>query len=94
MPRYEYFCPNNGQSLIVRHCRSESIRTWGELCQAASAEVGSTPSDAVVEQRSQLPCTCASGCACCDGQHDRKHKHSHHHGHPSVPSRDTAMERQ
>ncbi len=73
MPRYEYFCPNNGQSLVVRHCQSESIHTWGELCQAASADVGSTPADAVVEQRSEMPCMCESGCDCCDDHHDHSH---------------------
>ncbi len=76
MPRYAYFCPDNGQSLIVRHCRSETVRTWGELCLAASAEVGSTPRDAVVEQRSQMPCTCA-GCDCHDDHHDPNHQTAH-----------------
>ncbi len=88
MPRYEYFCPDNGQSFIVRHCQSESIRTWGELCKAASAEVGSTPGDALVEQRSQMPCTCASGCDC----HDHHHDHKHNHSQLPVLSRDTATE--
>ncbi len=78
MPRYEYYCPQNGQSMIVRHCQSEAIRTWGELCQSASAEVGSTPVDAVVEQRAQMPCTCTCGsdCGCHDDHHDQKHDHS------------------
>lgn len=70
MPRYEYFCPDNGQSLVVRHGRSEAIHSWGELCQAASAEIGSTPGDAVVEQRSQAHSGCASGCDCHGDHHD------------------------
>jgi len=79
MPRYEYHCQDNGQCMIVRHCQSESIRTWGELCQAASAEVGSTPADAVVEQRAQMPCTCGSDCSCHDDHHDDSHHHNHDH---------------
>jgi len=73
--------------MIVRHCQSESIRTWGELGESASTGVGSTPVDALVELRKQIPCTCASGCDC-QHHHDPKHDVSHH----KVRLPDTALE--
>ncbi len=33
--------------------------------------------DALVEQRSQTPCTCVSGCDCHDHYHDNTDKHDH-----------------
>jgi hypothetical protein len=87
MPRYEYFCPASGQSIIVRHCQSSSISTWGELCLAASTDVGSTPAEAAVEKRAQLPCTCGSNCGCHGDPHD------HDQGHLPILSPDAALVR-
>lgn len=50
MPSYDYRCPTNGQTFEVRHGMSENINTWGELCERAGVDLGSTPSDAPVER--------------------------------------------
>ena len=73
MPTYDYYCPENGRKVTVFHAMSVRIATWGELCQAASTDVGSTPADALVEQRAQMHSTCASGC-----HHHDDHQHHHH----------------
>ena len=62
MPRYEYICPQNGVRLVVRHERAMVIRTWGELCRQASAELGATPPDAAVELIQRAACGCSAGC--------------------------------
>lgn len=72
---YDYYCRDNGQNLIVRHGQSEAIRTWGELCRAASTDVGSTSGDALAERRTQVHCTCTAGCHHYDEQHHQeKHR--------------------
>lgn len=35
MPTYEYFCPNNHQTVEVLHGMSECLTTWGEVCERA-----------------------------------------------------------
>lgn len=51
MPRYDYHCPANGKTAEVRHAMSESVSTWGELCERADLAVGDTPPDTPVERR-------------------------------------------
>ena len=51
MPRYDYHCPTNGRTAEVRHAMSESVSTWGELCERADLPVGDTPPEAPVERR-------------------------------------------
>ena len=39
---YQYFCEANGKTIEVRHPAREWISTWGELCERAGVEPGST----------------------------------------------------
>ncbi len=48
MPTYDYRCDANDQVVEVIHSISETITNWGELCDRAGIEPGSTPADAVV----------------------------------------------
>ncbi len=50
MPTYDYFCDTNGQKIEVSHKMSESINSWGELCERAHIESGDTPADAPVRK--------------------------------------------
>lgn len=50
MLTYEYFCPTNGETLEVRHRISEKLSTWGELCERADADPGSTPLDTPIQR--------------------------------------------
>lgn len=50
MPTYDYLCEANGQRVEVSHRMSESISTWGELCQRANIEPGETPTGAPVRK--------------------------------------------
>ncbi len=51
MPSYDYFCPTNNQTIEVSHRMNETVQTWGELCNKAEIDPGSTPSDSPVEKR-------------------------------------------
>ena len=51
MPRYDYFCAANGRTVEVRHGMSETIATWGELCERAGHDPGDTPADAAIERK-------------------------------------------
>ncbi len=75
MPRYEYRCEDSGQTVEVEHAMSERLGTWGELCQRAGIEPGSTPASAPIEKVISLPAIggaktqsgpgpCGSGCGC------------------------------
>lgn len=48
MPTYDYRCDANGRVLEVNHRMSESLSTWGELCERVGIEPASTPTDAPV----------------------------------------------
>ena len=50
MPTYDYFCPENAQTIQIQHGMKDRLATWGELCAKANAELGSTPADAPVER--------------------------------------------
>ena len=50
MPTYEYFCPDNGQSLEVLHGMTTTLKTWGEVCDKIDQDPGDTPSDTPVEK--------------------------------------------
>jgi len=50
MPTYDYRCEMNGQVVEVVHSISETIKTWGELCDRAGIMPGSTPVDAAVSR--------------------------------------------
>lgn len=51
MPTYDYYCAENGQTLEVRHRMSESIHTWGELCERVGISPGDTPVDVPVSRQ-------------------------------------------
>lgn len=55
MPVYDYFCPNNNQTVEVWHRMNQEVKTWGELCQLAKYELGETPADAPVRRLLSAP---------------------------------------
>ena len=50
MPRYDYYCDDNGFVIEVAHGMSEKLRTWGELCELAALEPGETDVEAPVRR--------------------------------------------
>ncbi|HHO67554.1 MAG TPA: zinc ribbon domain-containing protein [Gammaproteobacteria bacterium] len=50
MPTYDYVCEANGRVVEVKHRMSETLSTWGELCQRAGVDCGDTPADAPVQR--------------------------------------------
>lgn len=48
MPTYDYRCDTNGQVVEVNHRMSETVHTWGELCELASVPCGDTPASTPV----------------------------------------------
>ncbi len=50
MPKYDYRCEQNRQTIEVSHSMSDRVNTWGELCALAGIDAGDTPSDAPVHK--------------------------------------------
>jgi len=50
MPTYDYLCETNGRKVEVRHGMNEQFKSWGELCEAAHIDPGSTPLDSPVRR--------------------------------------------
>jgi len=50
MPTYDYRCDANGRVVEVNHRMSETIQTWGELCERAQLACGDTPESAPVSR--------------------------------------------
>ena len=50
MPRYDYFCDDNGRTLEVIHRISLTVTRWGDLCRLAGIDPGDTPEDAAVRK--------------------------------------------
>ncbi len=50
MPTYDYLCETNGRKIEVNHKMSETIDSWGQLCQQAGVEPGETPADTPVKR--------------------------------------------
>jgi len=48
MPTYDYSCPANGRIVEVMHRMSDTLNTWGELCEKAGIELGNTPPESPV----------------------------------------------
>lgn len=42
MPVYDYFCPENGRTVQVRHPSDRRLEFWGEVCFAAQTPMGDT----------------------------------------------------
>ncbi len=55
MPVYEYICPENGQTVEVIHPMSESVKTWGRLCELAEIPMGTTPGTSPVQKLIFVP---------------------------------------
>lgn len=55
MPRYDYHCGANGQTVEVHHGIDERLSTWGELCLRAGVRLGETPAAAEVERVIHAP---------------------------------------
>lgn len=50
MPRYDYRCDDNGQTIELVHTIATVVETWGELCRLAGTEPGETSADAPVRK--------------------------------------------
>lgn len=50
MPTYDYRCDANGKVLEVHHRMSDTLSTWGDLCERAGVEPGDTPADSPVHR--------------------------------------------
>ncbi len=50
MPVYEYFCQTNKTAVEIEHPITESLSTWGELCDRTGIDPGETPKDSPVEK--------------------------------------------
>lgn len=50
MITYEYFCESNNETVEVSHRMSESLKTWGEVCEKAGVPLNGTPASAPVER--------------------------------------------
>lgn len=50
MPKYDYRCSATGAVVEVKHCMSDTMRTWGELCAKANIDPGDVPEEAPVER--------------------------------------------
>ena len=50
MPKYDYRCELNGQTVEVSHAMNDAINTWGELCALAGIDTGETPLNSPVHK--------------------------------------------
>ena len=50
MPKYDYHCEANGETIEVTHGMDERLETWGELCHLAKNDLGGTPADTPVKK--------------------------------------------
>jgi hypothetical protein len=50
VPNYFYTCETNGETVEVFHGMSESLGTWGEVCELAELDPGDTAPDSPVRK--------------------------------------------
>jgi hypothetical protein len=50
MPRYDYYCEANGQTIEAFHSITVKLTCWQELCAAAHIDQGDTPPDSTVRR--------------------------------------------
>jgi hypothetical protein len=50
MPTYDYRCDTNNRVIEVNHRMSESVTSWGELCDRTGTDPGDTPPSAPVHR--------------------------------------------
>lgn len=55
MPTYVYQCEANGSSVEIVHSMSESLETWGQLCELAGCDPGDTPIGSPVQRQIFAP---------------------------------------
>jgi hypothetical protein len=55
MALYDYYCEVNDRTVEVRHAMSDTLKTWGELCEASGIEPGDTPVDAPIRRLMGAP---------------------------------------
>ena len=55
MPRYDYFCPANGQTIEVHHPSNIMLGTWGELCYVSQQALGDTDCQSPVRRVIRKP---------------------------------------
>jgi hypothetical protein len=76
MPLYEYRRRDTGQLVEVRHRMSETLATWGEVCERTGQDLDGASPDLPVERVMSVPVPspgssagqdfqgCGMGCAC------------------------------
>ncbi len=57
MPIYEYRCDDNDITLEVSHPMSETLTTWGALCERTGHALGSTSPKAPIAKVISMPIT-------------------------------------
>ena len=50
MPTYEYYCSDNHQTVEVMHAMATQLSSWGEVCESAGIDRGTTPAKTPVEK--------------------------------------------
>jgi hypothetical protein len=50
MPIYEYYCPDNQQTIEVIHKVEVTLKSWAELCELARTPIGLTPPNTPIER--------------------------------------------
>ncbi len=50
MPRYDYHCDANGETVEVIHRISQRIESWGQVCTLAGIDPGATDPDSPVRK--------------------------------------------
>jgi hypothetical protein len=50
MPKYDYLCEANGQTVEVSHPMSERLSTWGEVCERTERELGGVSAETPVRK--------------------------------------------
>jgi len=50
MPKYDYRCEQNEQTIEVSHSMNDVVNTWGELCALAGIDTGETPANSPVHK--------------------------------------------
>ncbi|MDA0788156.1 MAG: zinc ribbon domain-containing protein [Proteobacteria bacterium] len=50
MPRYDYFCEDNGRTVELVHSMSLKVDTWGDVCRMAGINPGTTAPQARVRK--------------------------------------------
>ena len=50
MPRYDYHCDENGQTVEVVHPIAVRLERWGELCERANIDTGTTSPESSIRK--------------------------------------------